>query len=187
MIAQSSRIPHDGICPCNDWTFSPGKERNWAGDLVDMRIWARASAASPENNRRVLISLASHMLHGSGLCHESLRRWFAGPGLTCGVEDMRYGEDLCPQAAVDFVQLLGRKGITAEVYCLPSACSHELVLRVLFPYRPSLEERVEVGDAMGDLMDSYPALSIDLMTLNPQELARRPLPPSAVRVDQGVL
>ena len=40
---------------------------------------------------------------------------------------------------------------------------------------------------MGDLMDSYPALSIDLMTLNPQELARRPLPPSAVRVDQGVL
>jgi len=72
----------------------------------------------------------------------------------------------------------------AEVYRVPDVHAYELVLRVVFTYRPSLQERIMVGDTVGDLMDGYPELSVDLMTLNPNELARCPLPESAVRAEQ---
>jgi hypothetical protein len=93
-------------------------------------------------------------------------------------------DDRRSRAAAEFSRLLRNKGIRAEVYWIPGARAYELVLRVVFAYRPSLQERIMVGDTIGDLMEGYPELSVDLMTLNPSELARCPLPESAIGAEQ---
>jgi hypothetical protein len=93
-------------------------------------------------------------------------------------------DDRRSRAAAEFSRLLRQKGIEAEAYRVPDARAYELVLRVVFAYRPSLQERIMVGDTIGDLMDGYPELSVDIMTLNPHELAHRPLPECAVRAEQ---
>lgn len=67
------------------------------------------------------------------------------------------------RAAAEFSRFLSQKGIKAEVYRVADARAYELVLRVVFARRPSLQERIMVGDMVGDLMDGYPELSVDRM------------------------
>lgn len=159
------------------------------GTLVDMHLWRKVSESSSERNPRILVWLAGRMLHSTDPSHELpglLRRWAAETERECEVGAMLRQYDRRSRAADEFSRLLHQKAIKAEVYRIPDARAYELVLRVVFSYRPSLQERIMVGDTVGDLMDRYPELSVDLMTLNPCEPARRPLPESAIRAGGDV-
>jgi len=156
------------------------------GTVVDMQIWRKASDVSPEQNRKFLVSLASYVMHYPK-CDEVLRKsigdWAARPEPRRGVDEMRQDDDMRPRAATDFARFLRERDITADVYCIPDKRMHQLVIRVLFTERPCIDQRVAVGNTMADLMDCYPTLSIDLMTLDPREAADFPLPKHAVKVD----
>lgn len=170
----------------HQWTAGSKSLDLERGTAVDIRIWRKASEAGPEENRKILVSLGSCIMHHPEL-YEALRRslgdWAAKPGPRCGVDEMHQSGDLRQQAASDFVRLLTERGITAAVYCIPDERVHQLVIRVLFAERPCIDERVAVGDAMADLLDLHPTLSVDLMTLDPREAYYCPLPEHAVRVD----
>ena len=175
---------HHGWIPCSEGFDS---ER---GTVVDMQIWRKASEISPKENRKILVLLASYIMHhpeSDEALRKSIGNWAAKPKPRCGVDEMHQSGDLRPRAATDFAKLLKKRDITASIYCIPDERMHQLVLRVLFKERPCIDQRVAVGDAMADLMDCYPTLSVDLMTLDPREVGCCPLPEHAVRVDSEAM
>lgn len=187
MTLRVNSIANDGDCVRDEWAFSPDKRSSPRGALVDMQVWRKVSESSPDENRRILVWLAGRILHSTDSSHELpglLCRWATETERECEVGAMLRQDDRRSRAAAEFSRLLRQKGIKSEVYRVLDARAYELVLRVVFAYRPSLQERIMVGDTVGDLMDGYPELSVDLMTLNPHELARCPLPECAVRAEQ---
>ncbi len=187
MTLRVNSIIDDGDCVRNEWAFSLDKRSAPQGTLVDMQVWRKVSESSREQNRRILVWLVSRILHSTDSSHELpglLHRWAIETERECEVGAMLRQDDRRSRAAAEFSRLLRQKGIEAEVYRVPDARAYELVLRVVFAYRPSLQERIMVGDTIGDLMDGYPELSVDIMTLNPHEFARCPLPECAVRAEQ---
>ena len=166
MTLRVNSITDDGECVRDEWAFSPDKRSTPQGTLVDMQVWRKVSESSPEQNRGIPVWLASRILHNTDSSHELpglLRGWAIGTERECEVGTMLRQDDRRSRAAAEFSRLLRNKGIRAEVYWIPGARAYELVLRVVFAYRPSLQERIMVGDTIGDLMEGYPELSVDLM------------------------
>ncbi|OPZ64017.1 MAG: hypothetical protein BWY85_01394 [Firmicutes bacterium ADurb.Bin506] len=184
MTLNLSKVRTDDARVISRWEFPVARGTATSGDLVDMQVWRRVSASGPEQNRRVLVWLASHVLHdgrSADRLASALEAWARESEPRCEDDAMLSCEDQGARAAAEYSRLLRERGVLGEVYRIPDSRAYRLVLRVVFAYRPSLDERIAVGDTVGDLMDRYPGLSIDVMTLSPQELLRSPLPEHAVK------
>lgn len=168
-------------------TVSGSAQRAAAG-VTDYRVWIKASASSPAENKSFLVEFASAALHyqdrqGSGpRLVQRVVDWMNAPTQRCEVNEVLERTRLGVMVGEKFAALVQQGGMAVRIYSVPSSRSADVVLRVVFPERPTIDKRVAVFDAIGDVMDDYPDLSIDLMTLDPEEIAACPLPADAVEV-----